>query len=59
MLTSRETEVITLLAKGLSYKNIASELLISPETVKKHVSHIYRKLNVKSRVQALIKIKSL
>lgn len=59
MLTSRETEVITLLAKGLSHKNIASELLISPETVKKHVSHIYRKLNVKSKVQALIKIKSL
>jgi DNA-binding NarL/FixJ family response regulator len=47
------------LAKGLSYQHIATELLISHETVKKHVSHIYRKLNVNSKVQALIKIRSL
>lgn len=59
MLSSREKEVIALLGKGLSYQNIATELLISHETVKKHVNHIYRKLNVKSKVQALIKIKSL
>ena len=59
MLSSREKEVIALLAKGLSYQNIATELLISHETVKKHVSHIYRKLNVKSKVQALIKMKSI
>jgi DNA-binding NarL/FixJ family response regulator len=59
MLSSREKEVIALLAKGLSYQNTATELLISHETVKKHVNHIYRKLHVKSKVQALIKIKSL
>jgi DNA-binding NarL/FixJ family response regulator len=59
MLSSREKEVIALLAKGLSYQNIATELLISHETVKKHVNQIYRKLHVKSKVQALIKIKSL
>jgi DNA-binding NarL/FixJ family response regulator len=59
MLSSREQEVIALLAKGLSYQNIANELLISHETVKKHVSHIYRKLHVKSKVQALINFKSL
>ena len=59
MLSTREKEVIALLAKGLSYQDIATELLISTETVKKHVNHIYRKLNVKSKVQALIKIKAL
>jgi len=59
MLSSREKEVIALLAKGLSYQHIATELLISHETVKKHISHIYRKLNVNSKVQALIKIRSL
>jgi len=59
MLSSREKEVIALLAKGLSYQNIATELLISHETVKKHVNQVYRKLHVKSKVQALIKIKSL
>ena len=58
MLSTREKEVIALLAKGLSYQDIATELLISPETVKKHVNHIYRKLNVKSKIQALIKIKA-
>jgi len=54
MLSSREKEVFALLAKGLTYQTIATELLISHETVKKHVKHIYRKLNVKSKIQALI-----
>ncbi|MCA2854130.1 MAG: response regulator transcription factor [Dolichospermum sp.] len=59
MLSSREKEVFALLAKGLTYQTIATELLISHETVKKHVKHIYRKLNVKSKIQALIKMNSL
>jgi DNA-binding NarL/FixJ family response regulator len=57
LLSPREHDVIALLAKGLSYQDIAIELHISHETVKKHVNNIYRKLNVNSKIQALLKMK--
>jgi DNA-binding CsgD family transcriptional regulator len=51
-LTSRELEVLRLLADGMSNKEIAAELFISPKTASVHVSNIYGKLGVESRVAA-------
>lgn len=53
-LTPREKEVLLGLVEGLSNKEIANRLFISDKTVKIHVSNIYRKLDVKSRSQAII-----
>ena len=55
ILSNRENEILQLLAKGLLYKEIASHLFISQETVRKHVYHIYEKLHVRSRAQAVAK----
>lgn len=54
-LTDREMEVLSLLVKGLSNKEIADDLYISTRTIKSHVSNILRKLDVKDRTQAVIK----
>ena len=55
-LSGRENEILVLLAKGLLYKEIASFLFISQETVRKHVYHIYEKLHVNNRVEAINKL---
>jgi LuxR family transcriptional regulator, maltose regulon positive regulatory protein len=52
-LTGRELEILVFLAQRLSNKEIASELVISPITVKRHTINIYQKLNVKSRREAV------
>jgi DNA-binding NarL/FixJ family response regulator len=52
-LTAREGEVLRLLAAGLAPAQIASELSISPKTVATHVEHIYAKLGVHTRAQAV------
>jgi DNA-binding CsgD family transcriptional regulator len=52
VLTNRENEILHLLAGGLLYKEIAGNLFISTETVRKHVYHIYEKLRVGNRVEA-------
>ena len=52
-LTQREQEILTLLARGLSYKEIGNQLGISPNTAKKHVINIYDKLHVNNRTQAI------
>jgi DNA-binding NarL/FixJ family response regulator len=54
-LSNREKEILELLSKGLLYKEIANNLFISPETVRKHVYHIYEKLHVNNRVEAVNK----
>ncbi len=54
-LTAREVEVLRLVAKGYSNPEIASNLVISRATVKTHVQHIIRKLNVSDRTQAAIR----
>jgi len=54
-LTDREMDVVLLIAKGMSNKEISEELVISERTVKNHVSNILKKLSVNDRTQALIK----
>jgi HD-GYP domain-containing protein (c-di-GMP phosphodiesterase class II) len=51
-LTQREVEVLRLLARGLSNKDIAGELVISPKTVANHVEHIYAKIGASTRARA-------
>jgi DNA-binding NarL/FixJ family response regulator len=52
-LTTRETEILEQLVKGLSYKMIARECYISVETVRKHLHNIYYKLQVHSGTEAI------
>jgi DNA-binding NarL/FixJ family response regulator len=54
-LSNREKEILEWLAKGMLYKEIAAQLFISPETVRKHVYHIYDKLHVNNRIEAVNK----
>lgn len=54
VLTKREFDVISLIAKGYNNKEIAEELYISEKTVKNHVSNIFKKINVNDRTQAAI-----
>ena len=51
-LTDRELEVLRLIARGMSNKDIASELVIAENTVRNHVRNILEKLQVRSRVEA-------
>lgn len=55
LLTSREKAVIELISKGKLEKEVAAELFISLKTVKSHISNIYGKLHVRTRVEALNK----
>jgi LuxR family maltose regulon positive regulatory protein len=59
VLTPRELEVLQLLSKRLTNKEIAGTLIVSPETVKTHTLSIYAKLNVHSRRQAVEKAREL
>ena len=52
-LSARQRDVFTLIVRGLSNKEIARNLAIAPETVKSHVKHIFTKLNVEKRAQAV------
>jgi len=55
-LSPREKEIVALLAKGYLYKEIASQLGISVETVRTHIHNTYEKLHVRSRTEAVMKV---
>jgi predicted ATPase/DNA-binding NarL/FixJ family response regulator len=54
LLSPREAEVAVLLARGLTNKQIASELVVSPGTIRSHVEHILAKLDLTSRAQVAV-----
>lgn len=54
LLTERELQVLSLMARGASNREIAQDLYLAEKTIKQHASRIFRKLNVKSRSQAVI-----
>ena len=58
-LTGKELEVLALLADGGSNREIAARLYVSTSTVKSHLVHLYRKLDVARRTQAVQKARSL
>ncbi len=53
-LSKREAEVVCLMARGLSNKEIATELFISPKTVEHHVGHVYDKIGTRTRASAAL-----
>jgi DNA-binding NarL/FixJ family response regulator len=53
-LTAREVEILKLMAKGQANKQIAFNLKISEKTVRNHISHIYEKLHIYDRAQAVL-----
>lgn len=58
-LSSRERDVLGLIAAGLTNREIAASLFVSPETIKKHTANIYGKLGVRGRIEAVTKARSL
>ncbi|ASV30983.1 response regulator [Maribacter cobaltidurans] len=59
VLTKREEEVLEQLSSGLSYTKIAENLHVSPSTVRKHIEHIYTKLQVHNKLEAIEKAKRI
>jgi ATP/maltotriose-dependent transcriptional regulator MalT len=53
LLTSRELEILRLIAAGLRNQEIADQLFISPATVKRHIANVYNKLDARHRTEAL------
>ena len=58
-LTARERDVLAMISQGCSNKRVARTLEISPETVKSHVKHIFFKLEVGTRTEAVFRAMSL
>jgi DNA-binding NarL/FixJ family response regulator len=56
-LTEREREVLSLIAQGYTIQTIAEQLVISPKTVRNHISSIFSKLQVTSRLEAILRAK--
>jgi DNA-binding NarL/FixJ family response regulator len=54
-LTDREREILTLLAQGHNNADIAQRLVLSPKTVRNHLSNVFNKLQVADRAQAIIR----
>jgi len=58
-LTERELQILHLLEKGLTNREIASDLVVTSGTIKLHLKHVYRKLSVNNRQTAIILARSL
>ena len=58
-LSERETEILNLIALGMSYRAIADDLDISPNTVRVHIANIYQKLSTSCKIEALNKARQL
>jgi ATP/maltotriose-dependent transcriptional regulator MalT len=58
-LTERDLEVLRLLAAGRSYAEMAAELFLEHSTVKTHLIHLYSKLGIHSRTQAVVRVLAL
>jgi DNA-binding NarL/FixJ family response regulator len=59
LLSTREREIVAAVARGLTNRDIAAEAGIAPQTVKNHLSSIFQKLQVRSRVQlALLAVRN-
>ena len=58
-LSGREQEVLRLMVRGDSNQEIAETLVLSIDTVKRHMSNIYSKLEVHTRVQAVARVRAL
>jgi LuxR family transcriptional regulator, maltose regulon positive regulatory protein len=58
-LSKREREVLRLLVSGASNQEIAQELVIAVDTVKRHTSHIFSKLGVHNRMQVILQAREL
>lgn len=56
LLTDRETEIVNLVCEGVSTTNISHILRIAPKTLEKHMSNIYKKMNVSRRQELIVKI---
>jgi DNA-binding NarL/FixJ family response regulator len=54
-LTERERELLELIARGLNNQAIADRLVLSPKTVRNHVSNIFSKLQVRDRAEAIVR----
>jgi DNA-binding NarL/FixJ family response regulator len=52
-LTQREAEVLSLIARGLSNREIADTLVVSEATIKTHINHVFAKIGVRDRAQAV------
>jgi ATP/maltotriose-dependent transcriptional regulator MalT len=53
-LTEREQEILELIAQGLSNTQIGEQLVLSPKTVKNHITHIFSKMQVNTRAEAIV-----
>jgi DNA-binding NarL/FixJ family response regulator len=53
-LTARERDILELIAQGLDNAEIASRLVVSQKTVRNHISHIFQKIRVRNRAQAIV-----
>ena len=58
-LSERELEVLRLIANGLSNQEVMQKLIVEKNTLKTHIRHLYRKLNTRSRTQAIIRAREL
>lgn len=58
-LTARQTEILQLFARGLSYQEVGAQLQVSTQTIKNHASAIYERLGVKNKTEAVFEARAM